>query len=215
VKAGTHKEQDGGQTRAPLFCPFCGECFEDETRCPSHDLPLVPFDALGRMRTPPVPDEHEAVAPHDLRFGRGWIAAGALLVLVGFLLPFATSSQGARVATATGLQVASRAALNLWFLPLVAFSWIAILARRRTPAQMRGARLAVPLLCLGAAGSLGYSLWRIHEGAERIARTYGLSVDIELGAGVFVMAAGVVLAFVGGLRLGALPKPSPPRYRTD
>ena len=200
---------------APLFCPFCGECFEGERRCPSHDLPLVPFDALAAMQTKPVPDEHEPVPPYDPRFGRGWIAAGALLVLVGFLLPFATSTQGARVATATGLQVASRAALNLWLLPMAAVTWTAILARRRTLAEMRGARLAIPLLCLGAAASLGYSLWRIHEGAARIGRAYGVDVDIDVRAGAWVMGVGVVLALVGGLRFGAPPKRPPPRYPTD
>lgn len=210
---GTESGGGGGRDAAPLFCPFCGECFEGETRCPSHDLPLVPFETLQRMRGQPVPDDEEPVAPYDPRFGRGWIWAGAALVVVGFFLPLVTSTQGARVTTATGLDAASRVALNLWLLPLVALSWTTTVARRRTPVQMRAARVAVAALCLGAAASLGYSLWRIYRGAERIARTYGLTVEIDLEIGVYVMAAGIALAFVGSLRLGALPKPSPPRYR--
>ncbi|MEM9071262.1 MAG: hypothetical protein AAGE52_22340, partial [Myxococcota bacterium] len=93
--------------------------------------------------------------------------------------------------------------------------WMSIVGRRRTPAEMRGARLAIPLLCTLAAGSLGYTIWRIEAGAERWLRAYGREVEIEALFGVWVIGLGILVALWGGLRLGTLPTAKPPSYRVE
>lgn len=200
---------------APLFCPFCGECFEGESQCPEHDIPLVPFQELDRLRGRPNPGEDEEVAFYDLRFGRGLVFAAAALMVLGFFLPVLASHFGSEVRVATGFDAASTVAMNLWVLPLVAITMVSIVTRRRTPAAMRGVRLAIPALGVMGGTSLAYTIWRVSEGAERIMQMYGQEVEVELRFGIWVAAAGVLLALVGGLRLGSMPKAKPPRYKVS
>ncbi|MFW5877069.1 MAG: hypothetical protein ACOCXM_10055 [Myxococcota bacterium] len=183
-------------SRPPLFCPFCRECFEDHAVCPEHELVLVPFDRLPSPKHA-EPPEGEPVPLHDLRFGRGWLLLAAILLLGGMALPLVTTAEGARSTTATGYEIATDRALNLWIVPAVAAALINILMRRRTPAQMRGSRLAIPMLGLLMAGSLGYTLWRIHRVAELVEMT------VAVRWGVVVLGAGVAVTFIAGLRLGS------------
>lgn len=183
-------------SRPPLFCPFCRECFEGRAVCPEHELVLVPFDRLPSPKQS-LPPEGEAVALHDLRFGRGWLLLAAILLLGGMALPLVTTTQGDRSITATGYELATGRALNLWIVPAVAAALINILMRRRTPAQMRGSRLAIPVLGLLMAGSLGYTLWRIHRVAEL------LDMTVAVRWGVAVLGAGVAVTALAGLRLGS------------
>ena len=136
------------------------------------------------------------------------------LGLVGFLGPVVRVAYPDGENVASGYEAASTVAINLWLVPCVAATWAAIVARRRTLAAMRGARLAIPLLALLAAGSLGFTFWKMSAGAAQIVRAYGRDVLIEPRWGFWLMAVGVVLAFGGGLRLGAA-KERKPRYRVD
>lgn len=199
----------------PLFCPFCGECFEGESQCPEHDIPLVPFQELDRLRGRPNPGDDEEVAFYDLRFGRGLVFAGAALMVTGFFSPVLASHYGSDIRVATGFDAASTVAMNLWVLPLVAFTIVSIVTRRRTPAAMRGVRLAIPMLAMLGGVSLGYTIWRVSEGAERIMRAYGQEVEVELRFGIWIAVLGVLIALVGGLRLGTMPKPKPPKYKVQ
>ena len=70
-----------------LFCPFCRECYEGERVCPVHELDLVEFQDLPRQaHETDLPAWDEPVLPWDIRFGRGALALGALLLLVAFFL---------------------------------------------------------------------------------------------------------------------------------
>ena len=74
------------ESASVLFCPFCAESFEALERCPDHDLPLVPWQALPRSK-PPLRDD-EPVARFSPRHGRGvWMATAALTLLAFVLLP--------------------------------------------------------------------------------------------------------------------------------
>lgn len=179
----------------PLFCPFCRECFEDAEVCPEHELPLVPFDRLP-SRAAPEPGDDEAVAPHDLRFGRGWLLLASVLLLGGMAAPLVSSALGSRGITASGYGLASDRALNLWVIPAVALTYVSVLLRRRTPRQMRGSRIAVPVLALLVAGSLGYTLLRIHRATELA------GMELTVRWGIVPLAAGVVLGLAAGLRFG-------------
>lgn len=190
-------DRPAAMSRGPLFCPFCRECFEDTDVCPEHELALVSFDRLP-SRGGDVPRDDERVAIHDLRHGRGWLLLAGLLLLGGMAAPLVTTADGVRSTTASGYELASDRALNLWIVPAVAGALLSVLLRRRTPAEMRGSRLAIPLLALMAAGSVGYTLWRIRRATE----AYGLELRIEWGLGALALA--VALAIAAGVRLGAV-----------
>ena len=71
-----------------LFCPFCGEAFEGETRCPEHELLLLPWTELPRK--PRAADAHAALPWYSPRAGRGGVFAGACIALLSFAaLPLA------------------------------------------------------------------------------------------------------------------------------
>src|SRR3954447_13256416 len=79
-----------------LFCPFCRESFEGRSKCPEHDLALVGFDKLGPdpfepENMPEVVDE-TPLATIDPAFGRGYVAAGALLNFLSLGFEFVRAS---------------------------------------------------------------------------------------------------------------------------
>lgn len=207
-------ESDGDRL---LFCPFCRECYEGKRQCPEHELDLVEFQALPRQGHEDEVRWDEALAPWDLRFGRLEMILGVIAALVGFFaLPLVTGSFDDRPIAWTALEVASRPAPNLWTVPFVAGFFVVFLYRRRTPQQMRSARIAGVALSLMPLVSLAYSLWNIQRGVE--ARHGGIA--LEWGSGVWVMAAASLLLLVGSLRFGRLrtserlphgaaPEPSP------
>lgn len=195
---------------APRFCPFCREAYEGERVCPEHELELVAFDELpARQR---VVADDEAVPPWEMRYGRGPLALAALGLLLSPLAPLVTATVDGQRATASGYEVAVGVGVTgggapyLWMVPGVAAALVLVLMRRRTPAKMRGARIAVPLLVLLAGASVGLTLWRVQLGAARMADMSGREVGVEVGWGVYGTALFVVIGFVGGLRLGVAPK---------
>lgn len=185
-----------------LFCPFCRECYEGETECPVHELELVEFQDLPRQQHEhDLPGWEEPVDPWDVRFGRGWLALGALALVVGFFLPLATGTFEDTTTTWTGYQLAIGRAGNLWTVPFVAAMFVYFLLRRRTPIQMMGSRLVALVLSVAPLLSLGYSIMKMRQG---VARAHGaLGLDYE--PGVVVIAAGCLLLLVGSLRFGVLP----------
>ncbi len=189
--------------RAPvLFCPFCREAFEGERTCPDHDLGLVPFEELPESRRAEAPRDDEPVAAYDPRLGRGLLFAGAVVVLVGFLMPFATTSMDGEALTLSGVEMAARRPL-LWAVPFVAGAMLVVLGLRRTPRQMRGARLAIALLAGLGGASVGFGVVLVRGFAEDRRARYGMDMDVVIEPGVYVMSVGLLLALVGGLRLGA------------
>jgi hypothetical protein len=188
-----------------LFCPFCRECFEGQARCPEHDLALVTFDALPRTledAASEIPREDEDVSSFDGRFGRGFVAAGAVAFLISFAMKFVDIAvQGDRTGF-SGFEAASGRAPNLWTVPFVGALLIAILARRRSLNKMRGARLSVMLLGFAPLFAIGYSYFRVLEGAAEAARAGGANMDVTPGLGVFVAALGSFVVAYGARRLG-------------
>lgn len=188
-----------------LFCPFCREAFEGEKVCPDHELALVPFESLPESRAADAPRDDAVVAPYDPRFGRWMLFVAVVVMLVGFMLPFATTAMEDEALTLTGIEMAARRPI-LWAVPFVAASMIVILALRRTPREMRGARVAIPMLALLGLGAVGFGVHVVRGfAADRLAR-YGVEMEVALEPGVYVMALGLFLAVVGGVRLGVLPR---------
>lgn len=195
----------------PLFCPFCSECFEDVERCPDHDIPLIGFEELQKTRARAAPSVEEPVESYSPRFGRIFLMAAAFLWLVGFSLPFvAIPDRGA----VSGFALASASALNLWMVPALAFAVLSILVRRRTPAAMQSARLAVAVLACGVGASLGFTLYRVYNTTHLLVERVGHTIEVVPQAGVVVISAGVICGLFGALRFGTL-KDAPPTYRVE
>jgi hypothetical protein len=178
------------------FCPFCRECFEGEERCPDHDLPLVPFDALP----PSAEREHEDDAPVSIlepRRGRAELVVAALCLLGGFLLPWVEVSAAGQTQSFTALAAAAERVPNLWAVPIAGAFFASLVARRRTPIQMRGARLAALVVALAPVVSVLYSLRRIFQAASL---EEGVSVAVLPGA--YVILGASLVGIVGSVRFG-------------
>ncbi len=185
-----------------LFCPFCRECYEGERVCPVHELDLVEFQDLPRQaHETDLPAWDEPVLPWDIRFGRGALALGALLLLVAFFLPMVTGSFDDEPFRWTGLDLATDRAKNLWTVPFVGALYFWMLLRRRTPVEMLGTRLVAVLLAVMPAFSTVYTWLNVQRGVEQ---AHG-AIAAEIGVGAYVVAAATVLLLFGGFRFGVLP----------
>ncbi|MEO0324654.1 MAG: hypothetical protein AAF447_16955 [Myxococcota bacterium] len=193
-----------------LFCPFCEESFENEARCPEHDLALVPLARLAALRAKEVPDLDAPLPVHDLRFGRAWVLLVASLWLMGFAAPFVEVVANGDTRRSTGFELATATAMNLWLLPMLAVGLVSVAWRRQSPRALRSARLVAPVFGLLAVGSLAMTLWRIDAGLEAL-RSLGLEASLTPGLGVALGLAGALLAFVTGTRLGRPPRRRPRR----
>ena len=142
-----------------------------------------------------LPIDDQPMPVHDLGKGRGWVLLGATLLLVAFFLPVATAGLDQHTFALRGLSATSRAR-TLWLLPTSALLIIAIVAWRRTPRAMRSVRLAVPLLGLLAAGTMGYVVFGVHEFAN------AHSLAFSVGEGCYLAFAAAALCIAFGLRLG-------------
>lgn len=199
------EERQGGQAGQVLFCPFCKEAFEGERDCPDHDIALVSFEQLPQGRGSATPREDEPLSAYDPRLGRGLLFAAAVLTLIGFLMPFATTRMGGEALTMSGFEMAARRPL-LWAVPFVAGAMVVVLAFRRTPRQMRGARLAIPMLATLGVTAVAFGVWLVHGFAADRRERFGMEMEVTVEPGVFVMAVGLLLALVAGFRLGAVER---------
>ncbi|MFO0682591.1 MAG: hypothetical protein U0234_11095 [Sandaracinus sp.] len=202
-----------------LFCPFCRECFEGETRCPEHELALVPFDELPRNledAEADLPRDDQSLPPFDFRFGRGWVTAGALAFVASFAMTFVQIRVQGDARGFTAMEAASAQAPNLWTVPFVGVFLIAILGRRRSLAKMRSARLSVLLLGLAPLFAIGYSYFHVLEGAaQQAAHSHGAPLDVSPGLGILVAAVGSALVMAGARRLGYVARPVHGPSRAD
>lgn len=207
---GAPRPGDGGDggamAEAPriLFCPFCRECYEGETRCPEHELALVPFEKLPRNAedaAADLPRDDEDVSPFDGRFGRAIVAAGALTLLASFGMTFVDIVVQGDATGFSGLEAASGRAPNLWTVPFVGVVLLAILGRRRTLAKMRSARLSMILLAVAPLFAIGYSYLHVLEGAAA-ASTASHAMQVTPGLGIVVAGIGTLIAITGARKLG-------------
>ncbi len=173
-----------------LFCPFCREPYEDEERCPAHDLPLVAFTELPRIVR--RPDEHERLDWFDPRFGRGIVALGASLVVLAFFAPWIADPDEI-LASRSGFQLALGELPRLWIVPGAAVLGIAALEKARTLANARRARLPAALLAVFGFAVAVYTMWyaRLRLGGE-----------LDFAWGLIALGVSTALWTVGALRLG-------------
>jgi hypothetical protein len=184
-----HEAGDSPEEVGVLFCPFCERGFTGRLECPEHELLLVPIDELPK-RARRLQEGVYFFA--DPRLGRGTVELGALLVLIGFVAPFARS----RGVTASALEIAVDGAANLWFAPGSAIAMLWIAWRRRTRRCMRAARAAV----FGLASSGGLPLLYTTHRVSLMSAAADASIDWLWG--LWLMAAGLLVCAIGALRFG-------------
>jgi hypothetical protein len=183
-----------------LFCPFCREAFEDVTRCPDHDVALVSLRELGQLAAATTPDDGMLPLASP-RCGRWQVGLGALATLIGFLGPFGALTGEVSVQNSL-LALARGRALRLWIVPAAAIALMLMLYRRRTPRELRGARVgALFVSCLPSVVA-GYTWYGTVQAAAALAVKTGGTVEFRAGWGTWVvLASGVVMSW-GSLRLG-------------
>jgi hypothetical protein len=189
-----------------LFCPFCGEAFEGETRCPEHELLLLPWTQLSRKTR--ATDAHAALPWYSPRAGRGGVFAGACIALLAFAaLPLARVDAALKLGGSM-LTLALHGSPRLWLVPAAAAAELLILRRRTTPFAMRRARLAVALV--GTVPAIA-AFWT-WTGAERavavLAEARGEELPLVPAAGAYALALASALLIGGALRLGGKPEPT-------
>jgi hypothetical protein len=183
-----------------LFCPFCGEAFEGESRCPEHDLLLVTWHALAPR--PDVNADEEPLPWYSPRLGRGWLAVGAACTLVAFVaLPLADVDGSIRM-SGNLLQLALQRAPKLWLVPAAAIVQFWLLHRRRSPRSLRSARLAAAwVACVPSL--MVYLTWRgAHDAVALMATRTHQPLLLHAGLGAIVVALAGAVMLVACLRLG-------------
>lgn len=188
---------------AVLFCPFCRESFDDAEVCPEHGLQLVAFLALAPYAPPE--DEDSYLSWADPRYGRAWLALGALILAVAFVLPFAKTS-GGLVADSSLYSLATHRAKTLWMVPACSFALFAILLRNRTRKRLRAARMAVVWLAAMPAVLAGMRLSGTYEAAAALSRRLGDPVAVHPQAGVILVGLALAVLLTACTKLGEAPR---------
>ncbi|MET0391308.1 MAG: hypothetical protein ABW321_35370 [Polyangiales bacterium] len=183
-----------------LFCPFCREAFDDETRCPDHDVALVSLRELGRMAAQTGAEER-VLAWWSPRFARGWVALGAIGTLTAFVCPFGHLT-GDVARTSSLLTLARGHAVRLWIVPIAALTLLWMLLRRRTPATLRAARVAAVFVACLPSIVVIVTWLGAREAADVLAIKLAGVVEFHLGIGAWLVWASGLSAVAGGLRLG-------------
>jgi hypothetical protein len=167
-----------------LFCPFCGESFEDVTRCPDHDLPLVPWQALPSSR-PAAHEPDEPVTRFSPRHGRALLFTSSALVLLAFAsLPLGHVQGDARYGGSL-LSLALHGAHRLWLVPTGALALFATVLRRRTHAGLRAAAVALLLLALVPPLSASWAFAGSREALAALAAERGEPLTLVAGSGLW------------------------------
>jgi hypothetical protein len=182
-----------------LFCPFCGESFEGATRCPDHDLPLVPWHALPSSR-PAAPQPDEPVARWSPQHGRGLLMASAALTLLAFALLPLGHVQGDPRYGGSMLSLAAHGAHRLWLLPAGALALLASTLRRRTLRELYAARLALVVLALVPPLSAGWAFEGSRQAVALLSEQSGGGLSLVPGSGLIATCLAALPALYAALR---------------
>jgi hypothetical protein len=183
-----------------LFCPFCGESFEQVTRCPDHDLALVPWHALPSSR-PATPQPDEPVARWSKHHSRGLLLASAALTLLAFVsLPLGHVQGDARYGGSL-VSLAAHGAHRLWLVPAGALALGASTLRRRTLRSLHAARLALFVLALVPPLAAGWAFTGSRQAVALLSEQSGAALSLVPGSGLIAVCLGALPALYAAVRL--------------
>lgn len=146
--------------------------------------------------------DDELLTTFDLRYGRGFVALGALVILVGFLLPLGYLVGGDSTEV-TSYWLASARLRSVWSIPIAALFVLVLLAQRRTLERLRSVRIVVILVTALVLFSEGYAIYYLYYAAAH--QIEGLDpVTPSIGSGAYVMAVGALILGAASIRLGVI-----------
>jgi len=182
-----------------LFCPFCTECFEEETLCPHHELKLVPFEQLPTTGKSRAYGPSEEVPWWEWKLGRGWLWASAITMLISFFQPLFALSFGDAFVQESAFEIVMRGEADLlWSIPAIALLLAYLPWRRSSPVAMTRARLAVALITLFPAPMVAYAAIV----AQRASALETPDALLEFSYGVFSLGLALLLGLIGAVRFG-------------
>jgi hypothetical protein len=159
------------------------------------------------MRRSMLPSASITFGVWDLRFGRGFVALGAILAFAAFSLPsFRIEGDEHRRISALLL---SMQASQLWNIPVVACVLIYILVTRRNAMLMQRARMAVIILGLIPMSSLLYVFFSMRHRFEELANKGGISLRVFPDLGLLIAFISMVTVLYGGLRFSSAANAAP------
>lgn len=183
---------------AVRFCPFCREPFEALALCPTHELHLVPFRELPADAAAQDDTQVPLATPH---FGRAPLLLGAILTLLAFFLPLASLS-GQASASSTVLALARARDVWLWLVPMSAVGQLVVLRRRRTPRELRGARVFVLLCALVPSCAVIFTWIGVRAAAATLSSRLQSVVSPHLGFGALLVWLAALPMLYAGITLG-------------
>lgn len=168
------------------ICPFCRESFEGETRCPDHDLELVPHESL---------EGDEGAPPPAPARGRVGLMLAAIVACVAFFLPFFEDEEGLRPpVSALGVALAGGESLWVAFLaPVVILGALFSIHDAKVLGRVRVALFFATVIGLASV------LVALRRGVELAA---GGGSTLTPGAGAYVLVAALTAMGILSLGLG-------------
>lgn len=204
-----------------VACPFCRELFDraEAEQCPECGIPL---EALHRL--PPSHEEVEREAAHwertraedrpiplrDLRRGRGALLAISLVSLIAFgAMPWVTFT-APHQQVRTGFSLAAGPLGFLWGGAVAWLVSIALVASRRTIAQMRGARAILMAFAAMTASEIAVLLAMSPTGSRHVYVAYEWAWGLYVALGASLLGVAAAARFGGALPAPARTEPPGP-----
>jgi hypothetical protein len=173
-------------------------------------------DGAGSTGTPPAPHEEVGGSIHshaDLYLGRpagkqnrpaAWTAlAGAVVILVGALLPWATRSPAVGVSDLGWRDASGEFGAGL-YVGLLAVTVMTVAVRCMAGSYGRGWRLSLVGLALGCVAVVAVEAVRIQQAVSEVKDVTRGQVELSFGPGLIVVVFGalVVLGAAAAYRVG-------------
>lgn len=137
--------------------------------------------------------------------GRGPLAAGALGTLLAFMVAPLATTEGALHMGGSMLKLATHGSPKLWLVMMGPLAQLALLMRRRTPRDLRGARVAAFVVALVPLAAALWAYRAAEAATAQLSVREGAAIALQLGFGGYAIVVCALVSCVAALRLGGRP----------